>query len=72
MIDLRPWQLVVLVTVFVSGCDRESETSEHATADRVFTNGVVYTVDAERSYAEAVAIRDGLITFVGKSRYMPR
>ena len=30
-------------------------------------NGVVYTVDADRSFAEAVAIRDGLIIFVGSS-----
>jgi len=30
-------------------------------------NGYVYTVDADRSVAEAVAIRDGLIEFVGSS-----
>jgi predicted amidohydrolase YtcJ len=34
-------------------------------ADRIFTNGYVYTVDARRSVAEAVAIQDGLISFVG-------
>ena len=34
-------------------------------ADRVFTNGSVYTVDPDRSWAEAVAIRDGIIVSVG-------
>ncbi len=36
-------------------------------ADRVFVNGGVYTVDEQRSWAEAVAIRDGAIVFVGKN-----
>ena len=35
------------------------------TADRVFTNGAIYTVDADRSWAEAVAIADGKIVYVG-------
>ena len=36
-------------------------------ADRVFLNGAIYTVDAERSWAEAVAIRDGEIVYVGNA-----
>jgi predicted amidohydrolase YtcJ len=36
-----------------------------APADLVFTNGAVYTVDAERSWASAVAVRDGRIVYVG-------
>ena len=36
-----------------------------AYADLVFRNGVVYTVDAERSWAQAVAITDGRISYVG-------
>ena len=35
------------------------------TADFVFRGGAVYTVDAERSWAEALAVRDGRIVFVG-------
>ena len=34
-------------------------------ADRVFLNGAVYTVDADRSWAEAVAIQDGKFLVVG-------
>ena len=34
-------------------------------ADLVFVNGDVYTVDAARSWARAVAVRDGAIVAVG-------
>ena len=34
-------------------------------ADTVFRNGEVYTVDAVRSWAEAVAVREGRIVYVG-------
>ena len=34
-------------------------------ADMVFVNGQVYTVDAARSWATAIAIRNGKIVFVG-------
>ncbi len=35
------------------------------TADLIFVNGAVYTVDAARSWAQAVAVRDGRIVAVG-------
>ena len=34
-------------------------------ADLVFVNGAVYTVDAMRSWAQAVAVRDGRVALVG-------
>ena len=34
-------------------------------ADTVFEHGIVYTVDATHSSAQAVAVKDGLIQFVG-------
>ena len=34
-------------------------------ADLAFVNGAVYTVDAARSRAEAVAVKDGRIVAVG-------
>lgn len=61
----RVSQLIVFTSLFVSACG--SESSVQAPADRVLVNGFVYTVDAERSVAEAVVIRDGLISFVGSS-----
>ena len=36
-------------------------------ADRVFVNGGVYTVDDQHRWAEAVAIRDGEIVYVGSN-----
>jgi predicted amidohydrolase YtcJ len=41
-------------------------------ADLVLTRADVYTVDAARSWAEAVAVRDGKITFVGSAREAQR
>jgi predicted amidohydrolase YtcJ len=43
----------------------QEATSAPAVADLVFTNGSIYTVDANRSWADAVAIRDGKIVRVG-------
>ncbi len=37
-------------------------------AEVVLRNGAVYTVDAARSWAQAVAIRDGRLTYVGSDR----
>jgi len=52
--------------VLLAGCGApSSDETTGETADRVFLNGAIYTVDAERSWAEAVAIRDGRIIFVG-------
>lgn len=36
-------------------------------ADLIFKNGEVYTVDEEKSWAEAVAVKDGEIVYVGDS-----
>jgi predicted amidohydrolase YtcJ len=40
-------------------------SASQATADLVFVNGDVYTVDAARSWAQAVAVKDGQIIAVG-------
>ena len=37
-------------------------------ADRVYRNGVIFTVDARNGMAEAVAIRDGRIVYVGSNQ----
>ncbi len=38
------------------------------TAERVFLHGAIYTVDAARSWAEAIAIANGKILFVGSDQ----
>ena len=58
-----------LIVTLLSACNESPKPASTADvaqpADRVFINGPVYTVDADRSWAEAVAIRDGKIVFVG-------
>lgn len=60
---------LAFLAVIGTGCsDTASEPQAGTTsgpADVVFTNGSIYTVDASRSWAEAVAIRDGRIVYVG-------
>jgi LysM repeat protein len=51
------------VPVPVSG----DPVDETFAADVVWTNGVVYTADELDTFAEAVAVKDGLIVFVGSS-----
>jgi predicted amidohydrolase YtcJ len=56
-------------TVILAGCVFEdSDKKKTATfADTVFQNGYVYTINSTDSVAESVAIKDGLITFVGSN-----
>ncbi len=62
---------VAVVLVLAGACSRER--SDHAEwADAVYRNGRVYTVDADRSWAEAVAIAGGRIVYVGPSAGVAR
>ena len=46
-------------------CSQSESPDTTNGADTVYRNGRVYTVDADRSWAEAVAITDGRIHYVG-------
>ena len=59
--------LVVVAVLVLAACSRQPADGSADGADLVFTNGRVYTVDAERSWAEAVAISDGRIGYVGST-----
>ena len=52
--------LGILVFALVS-CSKGPENP----ADKVFTNGIIYTVDEKNPTAQAVAVKDGLILAVG-------
>ncbi len=56
-------KLTLLITLLslLTACSRPTAPG----ADTVFRGGAVYTVDDDRSWAEAVAISDGEIVFVG-------
>lgn len=53
----------VVLTATITGLAM-SVPSVHA-ADLILTNGKVYTVDSQRPWAEAIAIKEGLIEYVG-------
>lgn len=60
------WCWVPLIGVLASGtasCGTAAQTSE--SADLVLRNGQIYTVDASRSWAQAIAVRSGRILVVG-------
>lgn len=57
--------LALTGSVCIAGCSAEPEAETVIVADRIFQNGSVYTVDESRSWAEAVAIKDGRIIYVG-------
>jgi len=56
---------MVAIAVFVMS---EPAAARVRAADTVLTNGHVYTVDRHHSVAQAIAIRNGKIVFVGSSR----
>lgn len=49
-----------------SGCNKgQGKISDKGAADILFVNGRVYTIDPSRSVAEAVAVKNGAIAYVG-------
>lgn len=57
--------LIAISILLLVGCSPSSREPDVDAADRVFLNGAIYTVDADRSWAEAVAVKDGSIVYVG-------
>ncbi len=57
--------LAFVLSISMTACSESEGPVATSGADIVFTNGRIYTVDPDRSWAEAVAIRDGRITYVG-------
>jgi predicted amidohydrolase YtcJ len=58
----------ILVGLACCGCRASggpSTTAAGSAADLVLRGGAVYTVDAARSWASAIAVRDGRIVYVG-------
>ncbi len=57
-------KLTLLIAIALAAC---GGVDPEKAADLALTGGKIYTVDAGRSWAEAVAIKDGRIVFVGSS-----
>jgi predicted amidohydrolase YtcJ len=56
---------IFVLILLAAGCSRKPAPTE--IADTIFINGGIYTVDAERSWAQAAAVRDGRIVAVGSN-----
>ena len=63
---MRYWThtIALLCISLLVACGRQPDPAAPA-ADRVLTNGRIYTVNAVQPWAEAVAIRDGEFIYVG-------
>lgn len=55
--------LLIITAIFSWACKSGPENP----ADKVFTNGIIYTVDEANPKVQAVAVKDGLILAVGTS-----
>lgn len=73
---IRTIGLSILCLSFLNACSRQGPTGESPaaavpstamTADAVYTNGRIYTVNPQQPWAEAVAIKDGKFLAVGSS-----
>ena len=54
------------LTVAISACS-PSATAPQKSADLILSNAKIYTVDQQQPWAEAVAVKDGKIVFVGSN-----
>lgn len=59
---------ILLVSFLLSSCSQtnDNEAQNHM-ADHVFLNGNIYTVEADMPWADAIAIKNGLIIYVGNN-----
>jgi predicted amidohydrolase YtcJ len=60
--------LLLGVMLFLTGMAVAAPQSTTLPADRVYRNGVIFTADGGNGIAEALAIRDGRIVFVGSNQ----
>ncbi len=58
-------KLIPIVCLWLAACAQEEQVVITEAADRVFSDGAIYTVDEQRNWASAVAIRDGRVVYVG-------
>jgi hypothetical protein len=59
------WRLLLAIAFSILGLQCSTNQGNCPPADWVLRNGAIYTMDAARTWAEAVAIDDGRIVYVG-------
>ncbi|WP_082989781.1 amidohydrolase [Woeseia oceani] len=57
----------LFLSSWLLACGTDEPASTTPGADAVYKNGRIYTVDGQRSWAEALAISDGKIVYVGSN-----
>ena len=65
--NVKKITLLVFISILFCSCSRENNSADSNSADIVLKNGSIYTVDENRSWAEAMAIKDGRINFIGSN-----
>ncbi len=59
---------ILLIALGICACEQESEgISPASSADMIFSNGAIYTVNKAQPWAQALAIADGKIAFAGSN-----
>ena len=58
---------IALSTLVLTACSSDTNISDSPSADLVFHHGKIYTVDEQQPWAEAVAVSNGEIVFVGSN-----
>lgn len=60
---------MLIIAIALAGCAQQAteklDEKKSAVADLALTNGAIYTVNGERAWAQAIAIDDGRIVYVG-------
>ncbi|MCP3675155.1 MAG: amidohydrolase, partial [Gammaproteobacteria bacterium] len=57
--------LLLIATILLSACGSQQKVKSFATADTIYTNAKIYTVDKNNSWATALAVKDGAIIAIG-------
>ncbi len=57
--------ITAILMTLLAACGPTEQLANIEGADTVYTNGLIYTVDENNPWAEAVAITDGKISYVG-------
>jgi predicted amidohydrolase YtcJ len=65
---IRPLRALFLAALLTTVMAAEGSSPGATPADRVYRNGVIFTADARNGTAEALAIRDGRIVYVGRNQ----
>jgi len=60
--------IAVIMSTFIFACNSSTNTQQQA--DLILTNGLIYTVEKDQPWVDAVAIKDGKFIHVGKQQHI--